>query len=175
MQFKGAGTINGMGNYGFMLSAIDSDLTPSTETDKFRIKIWILDNDIVVYDNELNELLDDFTPTTDIAGGSIVIHKKDDKKSASVIDPTAKINIYPNPFENSIYVDLFTETTHEIIIDMVDMNGRIIEYLYTGVIAAELDHHFEFNTKADLTPGSYILRIRAENGELIGREIIIKR
>jgi hypothetical protein len=58
---------------------------------------------------------------------------------------------------------------------LIDVNGRIIEYLYTGVIAAELDHHFEFNMKADLTPGSYTLRIRTKNGELLGREIIIKR
>ena len=58
---------------------------------------------------------------------------------------------------------------------MVDMSGRVIEYLYTGILAAEIEHRFEFNTKADLSPGSYMLRIRTKNGELIGRELIIKR
>ena len=38
-QYKGTGTINGKGNYGFMLTAIDEKLTLSTDVDLFRIKI----------------------------------------------------------------------------------------------------------------------------------------
>jgi hypothetical protein len=73
-QFKGVGMINGGGNYGFMLFAIDADLTPSTTVDLFRIKIWDRDNgDLVVYDNELGSA-DDANPITAIGGGSIVIH-----------------------------------------------------------------------------------------------------
>ena len=73
--YKGTGTINGDGNYGFMLFAIDEKLTPSTDVDMFRIKIWdINNNDAVVYDNEISED-EDAPPTTPIIGGSIVIHK----------------------------------------------------------------------------------------------------
>ena len=73
-QYKGTGTINGGGNYGFMLFAIDANLTPSTDVDLFRIKIWDKDNgDMVVYDNELSGA-DDADPTTEIGGGSIKIH-----------------------------------------------------------------------------------------------------
>jgi hypothetical protein len=75
-KFKGTGTINGVGNYGFMLSAIDAELTPSTDVDLFRIKIWDKDNgDAIVYDNQM-DALDDADPTTAIGGGSIVIHTK---------------------------------------------------------------------------------------------------
>ena len=43
---------------------------------KFRIKIWDKNNaDAIVYDNQLNAG-DDANPTTALAGGSIVIHKK---------------------------------------------------------------------------------------------------
>jgi len=75
-KYKGVGTINGEGNYGFMLSAIDAGLTPqNNDVDTFRIKIWDKDdNDTVVYDNKLGAP-DDADPTTAIAGGSIVIHK----------------------------------------------------------------------------------------------------
>ncbi|MCK4736083.1 MAG: thrombospondin type 3 repeat-containing protein, partial [Methanophagales archaeon] len=73
-MYKGTGTINGEGNYEFMLSAIDAELTPSTDVDKFRIKIWELDTEEVIYDNELGED-DDADPTTAIGGGSIKIHK----------------------------------------------------------------------------------------------------
>ncbi len=75
-MYKGVGTINGAGNYGFILIAIDAKLTPSTDVDMFRIKIWDKDNgDAVVYDNQLGDA-DDADPTTAIAGGSIVIHAK---------------------------------------------------------------------------------------------------
>jgi VCBS repeat-containing protein len=75
-MYKGVGTINGAGNYGFMLSAIDEKLTPSTDVDLFRIKIWDKDNDdVIVYDNQMGAE-DDADPTTAIGGGSIVIHKE---------------------------------------------------------------------------------------------------
>jgi len=74
-MYKGTGTINGVGNYGFMLSAIDEKLTPSTDVDLFRIKIWDKDaGDAVVYENQIYDA-DDADPTTAIGGGSIVIHK----------------------------------------------------------------------------------------------------
>ncbi len=156
-----------------IISVNERDLKDDGKGDRFRIKIWDKIDDAIIYDNQIGDD-DDLDATTELGGGSIVIHKSKVKKSASVAEPLAKINIYPNPFDNSIYVDLFSESTHDIIIDMVDMNGRVIEYLYTGVITAEVEHRFEFNIKAELTPGSYMLRIRTENGELIGREIIMK-
>jgi hypothetical protein len=74
-MYKGTGTINGEGNYGFMLSAIDEELTPSTDVDMFRIKIWDKDDgDAVVYDNQIGDA-DDADLTTAIGGGSIKIHK----------------------------------------------------------------------------------------------------
>ncbi|MFC1865001.1 PKD domain-containing protein, partial [Chloroflexota bacterium] len=73
-MYKGTGTINGVGNYGFMISAIDEKLTPSTDVDLFRIKIWDKDNgNIVVYDNQL-DAEEDADPTTQLRSGNIVIH-----------------------------------------------------------------------------------------------------
>jgi hypothetical protein len=75
-KFKGTGKINGAGNYGFMLTAIDAELTPSTDVDLFRIKIWDKDNDdAIVYDNQMGDA-DEADLTTEIGGGSIVIHTK---------------------------------------------------------------------------------------------------
>jgi hypothetical protein len=75
VQFKGTGAINGAGNYGFIVSAVDEALTPSTDVDLFRIKIWDKDNeDTIVYDN-LMGAEDDADPTTAIGGGNIVIQK----------------------------------------------------------------------------------------------------
>jgi parallel beta-helix repeat protein len=61
-QFKGYGTINSAGNYGFMIWATDGAL------DTFRIKIWVVDDEaIVVYDNGTD---------LSLGGGSIVVHTK---------------------------------------------------------------------------------------------------
>jgi hypothetical protein len=73
--FKGSGEINGGGNYGFLLSAIDGDQPGGGGVDKFRIKIWDKDNlDTVVYDNGLGDA-DDADPPTELTHGSIKIHK----------------------------------------------------------------------------------------------------
>ena len=50
-QFKGTGTINGAGGYGFLLTVTDGQLTGGGGTDKFRIKIWNMATGAVVYDN----------------------------------------------------------------------------------------------------------------------------
>ncbi len=75
-QYKGTGTINGTGDYGFMLTAIDGGLPGGGGADKFRIKIWDNNNDAtVIYDNQLGEG-DTADPTTLVQGGSIIIHKE---------------------------------------------------------------------------------------------------
>lgn len=75
-QFKGTGTINGSGNYGFMLTAIDGQLNGGGGADKFRIKIWDKNNgDAVVYDNQILSG-DTVDPTTLLGGGSINIQAK---------------------------------------------------------------------------------------------------
>ena len=63
-MYKGTGTVNGVDNYGFMLSAIDGDI------DMFRIKIRDKGTDTVIYDNQV-----DGPDGTVVAGGQIVIHK----------------------------------------------------------------------------------------------------
>ena len=73
-QYKGNGTINSAGNYGFMLSAIDGQVSGGGGTDKFRIKISNKTSGILVYDNQ-KDASDDAAPTTVIGGGSIVVHK----------------------------------------------------------------------------------------------------
>lgn len=74
-MYKGVGTINGAGHYGFMLTAIDGQINGGGGVDKFRIKIWDKDNnDLIVYDNNLGAP-DDNNPTTVLGGGQITIHK----------------------------------------------------------------------------------------------------
>ncbi len=73
-QFKGSGSINGAGDFRFMLRAGDGG---KNDYDTFRIKVWEEDaagNETVIYDNGYDG--SGFENGQPIGGGSIVIHKK---------------------------------------------------------------------------------------------------
>jgi hypothetical protein len=71
-QFKGSGTVNGTGDYGFLLTAVDGQLNGGGG-DRFRIKIWEKASGAVVYDNQVGA--DDAAdPSTVLGGGNIAIH-----------------------------------------------------------------------------------------------------
>jgi hypothetical protein len=72
-KYKGVGTINGAGEYGFMLTAGDGDSKDKPDT--FRIKIWDKATEMVFYDNML-DLPDDDYGGTELGGGNIVVHTK---------------------------------------------------------------------------------------------------
>jgi hypothetical protein len=71
--YKGYGTINRKGTYGFMVSAIDGQLPGGGGMDKFRIKIWDKFTGYIVYDNQGGDDL--ANPTMAITSGSITITK----------------------------------------------------------------------------------------------------
>jgi hypothetical protein len=74
-KYKGSGTINGAGNYGFMLTAIDGQISGGGGVDKFRIKIWDKATGNIIYDNQIGKS-DTGNDATELGGGSIVIHSK---------------------------------------------------------------------------------------------------
>jgi len=67
-MFMGSGTINGAGDYAFMVSAIDGS------PDRFRIRIWDKVTGVVIYDNQIGAA-ETANPTTTLGGGSITIHE----------------------------------------------------------------------------------------------------
>jgi hypothetical protein len=74
-QCKGTGTINGTGNYYFLLTVFDERTHGGGGVKKFRMKIWDKATGRTIYDNNLG-YPDNTTPTTAISGGSIDIHIK---------------------------------------------------------------------------------------------------
>ena len=73
-KYKGSGTINGEGDYGFMVTAIDGQLNGGGGEDKFRIKIWDKSNEgVIVYDNQM-DAEDTEDATTILGGGKVIIH-----------------------------------------------------------------------------------------------------
>ena len=75
-QYKGYGTINGSGDYGFILTAYDNG-EPGSGVDQLRIKIWDRATDELVYDNRLGASGDvDRADPQIITNGNIAIHTK---------------------------------------------------------------------------------------------------
>ena len=73
-KFKGVGTINGTGDYGFMVTASDGNAPGQTDVDRFRIQIWDRTTGVKVYDNQLgNDEMADASEA--IEGGAIEIHQ----------------------------------------------------------------------------------------------------
>ena len=50
---KGSGMVNGQGDYGFLLTAIDGQVTGGGGVDKLRLKVWDKATSAIVYDNQL--------------------------------------------------------------------------------------------------------------------------
>jgi PKD repeat protein len=74
-QYKGGGTINGGGAYGFILTATDRSMLGGGGVDTFRIKIWDKTNGAVIYDNQPGDA-DTAEPATAVEDGKITIHTK---------------------------------------------------------------------------------------------------
>jgi PKD repeat protein len=71
-QYQGSGTINGAGNYGFLVTALDSG--GGSTPDKLRLKIWDKNNNnAVVYDTQPGAPTT-AAPTTVLGGGRIQVH-----------------------------------------------------------------------------------------------------
>ncbi len=73
-QYKGTGTVNGAGSYGFILTAWDGQVTGGGGVDKLRLKVWDKATGATVYDNQAGAS-DSADPVTTLGGGSVVIHK----------------------------------------------------------------------------------------------------
>ncbi|HET6681463.1 MAG TPA: right-handed parallel beta-helix repeat-containing protein [Gemmatimonadaceae bacterium] len=72
-QYQGSGTINGVGDYRFILTATDGEINGGGGIDRFRIRIWDSTN-AIIYDNQAGDS-DTADPVTAIGGGNIMIHK----------------------------------------------------------------------------------------------------
>jgi hypothetical protein len=115
-QYKGMGTINGAGQFGFMLTAVDGQLNGGGGADKFRIKIWDLNTDALVYDNQLGAS-DDATPATALGGGQIIIHK-----AGNAVAAVAAASAQPTGLDpTSIPIGTGTSSTSRF--NVGDVNG----------------------------------------------------
>ncbi len=182
--FQGVGTINGSGNYNFMISAIDGSISGGGGVDKFRIKIWTSDGKGVVYDNNSGND-NNADPTTALGGGSIVIHSTS-SKSSRIMSPTTSgsalevnsnqasnqtgtgpltIKVLPNPTSYYFTAGLQSLSKYNVNLVVTDITGRVIEQRTN--IAANSTIQFG----SSYHPGTYIAQFMQGNDKVTIRLI----
>ncbi len=134
----------------------------------------------VIYDNELSEF-EDAPPTTDIEGGSIVIHKGSERKSETIApsedngQSLSFIELYPNPFTNTTYIEVQHIESIELMINVYDMGGRLIENMHKGRIQEDLRYRFEFTPEEGLASGTFIVKFIMDNNNVITKQLILAK
>ena len=73
-QIKGSGKINGKGDYGILLTAIDGEISDEDRMDRVRLKIWNKADGVIIYDN-VPTASDIESTGTKLGGGNITIHR----------------------------------------------------------------------------------------------------
>jgi hypothetical protein len=141
--YRGVGTVNGAGNYGFMVSAVDGQINGGGGTDLFRIKIWDRSQgNTVIYDNNMGND-ENGVPTTALGGGSIVIHNANGKQSRVMAPTVTAVNdnqptdqtgtgrltvkVMPNPTSYYFTVALQSLSKEKVKLMVTDITGRVIE------------------------------------------------
>ncbi|MFO7621729.1 MAG: MBG domain-containing protein, partial [Bacteroidales bacterium] len=172
--YKGIGTVNGAGNYGFMVSAVDGQISGGGGYDKFRIKIWDKNNsDALVYDNNFGED-ENAEPTTLLGGGSIVIHNPNKPKGvANILEAEFGVTAYPNPFTDHLYFDLRLKTDSKVRLEIYDMNGSRLATLFNDVVVAFDSYRIEY-TPENLSSGMLIYRLVIDDQIALTGKVIHK-
>jgi uncharacterized repeat protein (TIGR03803 family) len=161
-QYKGEGTLNGEAGYGFMLSAIDGQVSGGGGVDKFRIKIWDKTKGSIVYDNQPGEA-DDATATTALGGGAITIVVKRGKKGKAIAGDEVRpelfteVAAYPNPVSGSLTLHLGDLPAKVVQIRLTDMLGKSVEH-NVHIVAGE--SFFEIDM-SELKAGIYMVYVNS--------------
>jgi hypothetical protein len=146
-QFKGFGTINGAGDYGFMLSGVDGQISGGGGKDKFRMKITDKTTSAVIYDSQMGAV-DSSVASTVIEGGSIVIHTSSGFLSASSPSESgapAKNALFqnaPNPFNPRTTLAFALAEAGRVALRVYNVRGELVktlknEWLLPGVYSAD--------------------------------------
>jgi hypothetical protein len=137
-QYKGSGAINGAGDYRFMLTAIDGQISGGGGIDKFRMKIWDNSSGVIVYDNQIGAS-DGANPVTALGGGTVVIHANGGAAAGEMpitLEGTparfALLPNSPNPFNPETAIPFEVPTVASVRIRIFDLSGRLVATLVDG-------------------------------------------
>lgn len=183
-QYSGSGSINDAGNYGFLFTVTDADLSPSTDDDLFRIKIWDRSNgDALVYDNQINED-DNSDAGTTLGGGNIKIHAGNGSfalaslrdrlsETANALPTDFQLSAnYPNPFNPSTTIRFSLPVSSPVRLAVFDVLGKRVHDLVNEVRDAGV-YEVTFDAST-LSSGTYLYRLDTPTKSITRRMLLLK-
>ncbi len=166
-KFKGSGEVNESGSYGFLLTGVDGDVDGGGEIDKFRIKIWDLSTDAVVYDNQLGTD-DTGYESTALGGGSITIHSDNQRNFADLTErfvvPNLGITAIPNPSRGKVQLTIQLPEEASTQVQIVNLQGVVIRDFDLDVLPAgtyQVNWDGRSKNGAVLPGGMYLVQVKA--------------
>jgi len=81
-------------------------------------------------------------------------------------------DVYPNPASDNTMVEFSLENQNRMNVEVVDMNGRVVQEVYNGALAAGT-HSFPINT-AELSSGIYLVRLMTDDGKYLTRKLVVE-
>ncbi len=90
----------------------------------------------------------------------------DGPREAISIPQSDRFIAYPNPAVDQATVEIVSEESDQVSIDLLDMNGRVLRQLYQGRVESGELHTFEL-TGDRLAAGMYMIRMRGERQQQV--------
>jgi hypothetical protein len=177
-QFKGTGTVNGAGPYGFLVAAVDGDTSGAGSEDRFRIKIWA-EGGAVVYDSQRGDA-DDAPASTALGGGSIQIHTGAQGGGSNkalvgeddVPERLALEGAYPNPLREATAIQFAVPEAGPVLVAVYDALGREVARLADG--EHPTGRHEVTLDASGLATGVYVVVLRAAGGHHSQRISVVR-
>jgi hypothetical protein len=100
------------------------------------------------------------------ATSTLNLNVVDCSSSIETTDGDISINIYPNPFEETIYIDCPGECNIQTV-RLMNMSGQII-----SMTSSQQNNRWQINIDRELAAGTYMLQVMMSDGKMITRPLI---
>ncbi|WP_162055707.1 SBBP repeat-containing protein [Pontibacter pamirensis] len=159
--------------FGFLVAAADGDFGESSAPDKFRLQIYVINEDgsqgAVVYDSQAGcpsaRLDDNAEACTAIGGGNITIHKPSVNEvvdmllfPARVVVEAQELEIYPTAVSDRATVSFSLEHPGDYALELYDMKGALVKRIAAGAAEAGIRYEQEIWVEG-MGTGLYLARL----------------
>ena len=100
-----------------------------------------------------------------------------DNLSVRVDDSPSKLKnfrirqLYPNPFNPSLTIDLYSFISTAIVVDILSIDGKLISTLYSGDLVPGV-HQLIWNAFSQ-PAGIYLVSVLSDRGERLVRKVVL--
>ncbi|WP_181885134.1 SBBP repeat-containing protein [Pontibacter diazotrophicus] len=157
--------------FGYLVAATDGQFQENTEADKFRLVVWVINEDgsqgAIVYDNQvacLSSGMDlNMPPCSAIGQGFIVIHKPITRSVSgnglAYAEYEQRLEAYPTAFsDHTTLAFALEQDATAYTLDLYDMKGTLVQRIAAGT--AESERRYEHELRAgSLAKGLYLARL----------------